>query len=319
MNLILLTIFWILVICYLSGVFEHFSWQGASGQSASNLSFIEYLTQHKNRSKNYGASPENYQSFDRPIVCSKSGEHVHLQYEFPLTKGKHHILSMSLEPIQTSAYVDAYGIRTRAVSKDEVRQAATINTSIPEAELKVLMNQGCWRYRGPQDWGPDFIAIVNTYKPFCSSIATSIYESLTLKGLDTYFNRVQAALNFVQFIPYGVPDFDTAEWYYHELSVPPESLVLGYADCDSKSVFMASILANLIPAENMVLVSCMVKSANERVAGAHMMIAVSDLNIQGEMIEHGGKYYLLLETTAPWIIGKTDWEEITVDKIYSLV
>jgi hypothetical protein len=141
---------------------------------------------------------------------------------------------------------------------------------------------------------------------------------LSKNGDDSYLNRVQAALNFVQFIPYGRPDLDATGWYYHEIGVPPEVFIMGYGDCDSKSVFFASIIMNLIPVENIVLVECLVKSSNDNTNGAHMMVAVSDLGISGEFVNFNNMDYLLLETTQPIAIGQFDWTSFEATKIISL-
>jgi hypothetical protein len=49
------------------------------------------------------------------------------------------------------------------------------------------------------------------------------------------------------------------------------------------------------------------------------MVAVSNLDINGESIYHNGINYLLLETTAPIKIGNFDWVEFQTNKIISLV
>jgi hypothetical protein len=141
---------------------------------------------------------------------------------------------------------------------------------------------------------------------------------LSSLGQDSYFNRVQAALNFVQFLPYGLPEFDTKEWSYFGISTPPESFILGYSDCDSKSIFFASILAELIPIEHVILINCTVNSANESSTGEHMMVAVSGLEIPGEMIDCDGKKYLLIESTTPIGIGKFGWTSFKLNSIIKL-
>jgi hypothetical protein len=50
-----------------------------------------------------------------------------------------------------------------------------------------------------------------------------------------------------------------------------------------------------------------------------MMVAVSNLDINGELIYHNSRNYLLLETTAPIKIGNFEWEAFKTNKIISLV
>jgi len=177
---------------------------------------------------------------------------------------------------------------------------------------------GSWYYNNTSDWGVDYARLVSQHLNFTESIAFAIYNELIKNGKDTYHNRVQAALNFIQFIPYGLPQFDTHQWYYHELSIPAESFILGYADCDSKSVFFASILCHLVPSDNIILVACTVKSQSDKTSGAHMMAAVSGLNLAGENVFFNNKNYLLLETTTPCIMGKSDWETLVVNQIFTV-
>jgi hypothetical protein len=75
---------------------------------------------------------------------------------------------------------------------------------------------------------------------------------------------------------------------------------------------------HLIPHENIVLVDCLVRSVNEKTNGAHMMLAVSGLDIIGENILHKNKNYILLETTAPCVMGKSDWQELQIKEIISI-
>ena len=121
-----------------------------------------------------------------------------------------------------------------------------------------------------------------------------IKNELEKKGKDSYENRIRAALNFVQFIPYGVPEFDHETDVYWGLALPHESLAISYSDCDSKSVLLATILVNLIRPENIILVGCHMKDM-----GAHMIAGVAGFNYPGEYHHYNGKDFLLIETTTP--------------------
>jgi hypothetical protein len=101
-------------------------------------------------------------------------------------------------------------------------------------------------------------------------------------------------LNFVQFIPYGVPEFDHDQDIYWGLALPHESLAISYSDCDSKSVLFATILVHLIRPENIIMVGCVMKDM-----GAHMIAGVAGFNYPGEYVSHNGKDFLLIETTTP--------------------
>lgn len=315
---IIILIFLIGSIAYLCGLFDSYKKPIESNDYSPKESIIEHLTKYKVKTKNYSSMPAEYQAFNRFIIGQKIGEDVHFQYEFPLVSKYHHVLSYKLSPKDVSPIIDFYGISTSLIQKIDDDHVG-LSDNFSEATDPELLESGTWYFKSMSEWGVDYSKMVQLYAPFSSPVAQSIYEALISKNSDTYFNRVQAALNFIQYIPYGQPNFDTSQWYYHEISIPPEAFILSYADCDSKSVFLAAILYELIPRENIILVACRVKSKNQKINGGHMMLAVSDLGVEGEFISFNQKDYLLLETTAPWIIGKTDWEEIHIDKIHNLV
>jgi hypothetical protein len=49
-----------------------------------------------------------------------------------------------------------------------------------------------------------------------------------------------------------------------------------------------------------------------------MMVAVSDLGIEGESLTFKDKKYLLLETTSPILIGQFDWTSFKANSIINL-
>ncbi len=308
----------IILVFYLSG-FE-LQYRMGSGDSTynpdQNSSLIEFLTQHKTKTKEYGRAPVEYGSYQHSIIGSLTNNTGSFVYEYPLIqkhKGRSHIV---LEPQETSRQVDTFGVPKSIVSvKDD---GMNIVSTATQEEILLHFNRNGWYFKHGEDWGVDYTQLVHEYDSLTGKIADDLLKQLSQHSKDSYFNRVQAALNFVQFIPYGQPNFSTDEWYYHGLSLPPESFILGYADCDSKSLFFASILKHLIPKENIVIVHCQVKSAYSRSNGAHAMAAVSDLNISGQAVTHNNKEYLLLETTAPSEIGSFDWVSFELREIHGI-
>jgi hypothetical protein len=122
-------------------------------------------------------------------------------------------------------------------------------------------------------------------------------------------------LNFVQFIPYGQPNFDHQDFSYFGVSLPPESLVLNYSDCDSKSLLFATILSHLIDEKNIVLVLCNVTSKEDK-PERHMMVGVKGLGISGgRTVVFNRSDFLLLETTQPSAIGSWDWKTFDLESV----
>lgn len=228
----------------------------------SSNSLIEFLTQHKTVEKNYSNSPEQFTPHGYWRVKGEiTGDVAVLNYTFPLINKIEHEFVTTLEPEVVSSVVSKFV------------------------------------HDGPSF--PDYKKVVLQSQELGAEIADSILKVLELKNSDTYYNRVQATLNFVQYIPYGIPNFDQGNYRYGELSIPYESLILSYADCDSKSVLFASILMNMIDKKNIVLIVCNM-SGNT----GHMVVGVSGLNSGGgEEVEYNNKNFLVLETTRPMELG----------------
>ena len=310
-------IFIIILILYLSGFFENYQKVDLAYTKNNAEEIIDFLTKYKEKTKIYSNAPKNFASFNyQKPIGNILVDKVQLSYSFPLVKSHKVIFDCFLYPADVSSQVDLFGLSNSLIVKN--KDGFNLKDGIHEDEFSVKMNQYCCFFNSVSDFGIDYKKLVFSYTSFSKNISKFIYNELVSIGQDNYFNRVQAALNFVQFLPYGLPEFDTNEWYYFGISTPPESFVLGYSDCDSKSIFFASILAQLIPIENIVLVSCTVNSGNESSNGEHMMVAISDLGIDGECINFNDKRYLLLETTSPIVIGQFDWSSFKANAIINL-
>lgn len=316
MQFYIIALFIFLCITYLSGFFDSYIKLDKSYKIDNDLSLIEFLTQHKTKTKNYRRIPEGFSSYNKSLVGKKINEKAIFRYEYPLVHNQTGVCEITLYPNDVSQQVDFYGLQNYLIEK--TGNGYSLNTSNSESEFVRNMNKDGWYFNSFSDAGVDYKYLVLKYAEFSNLIAQQIFSDLAKNGNDSYFNRVQAALNFVQFIPYGCPNLDTNDWYYHELGVPPETLILGYGDCDSKSVFFASILVNLIPIQNIVLVTCLVKSQNDKTNGAHMMAAVSNLGISGESVIFENNEYLLLEITQPTVIGAFDWNSFKATSIIGL-
>ncbi|WP_395802468.1 hypothetical protein [Daejeonella sp.] len=307
----------VFLIFYLSGFFENYQNVDLGYSNKNSKTIIEFLTKHKSKTKIYSNAPQNYASFNNQKPIGKMlPDKVQFSYSFPLVKSHKVVFDCFLHPADVSSQVDLFGLSNSLIIKN--KDGFKLRDGIHSDEFSLKMNQYCCFFKSFSDFGIDYKKLVFTYTSFTDKVSKFIYKELVSISQDNYFNRVQAALNFVQFLPYGLPEFDTNEWYYFGISTPPESFVLGYSDCDSKSIFFASILSQLIPAENIVLVSCTVNSGNESSNGEHMMAAVSDLGIEGESINFNGKKYLLLETTTPILIGQFDWTSFKANSIINL-
>ena len=249
----------------------------------NNILLIEHLTQHlQTFRKNYRNGPENFNEFGYKVDGSinANGQDVDLNYTYPIIKGKSVTFSVCLNPTEVSQVVDGYG-------------ATEDFNTLKGIEIKTNSGQAIADANYPY--------VVDLSNQFSAKIAEHIVENLQQLGKDDYVSRVLAAKNFVQHLPYGVPKFEIAPFQYLELALPYESFVLSYSDCDSKSVFMASILKEMIDEQNILLVSCKTENPNiPGEMGGHMFIAVAGMPFTRSSTKiHNGKTYHFIETTTP--------------------
>jgi hypothetical protein len=230
--------------------------------SEQNLLVIEHLTQFSSRKKNYRKTPENYSSNGYLINGEIVGDSAYLEYKFPLIDSSESLFKIKLYAQNTSSVVSQYG-------------SGNILSTSKGARI-------------------DYNHVIQISQELGNPIAMFIKTELEKKGKDSYENRIRAALNFVQFIPYGVPEFDHEGDIYWGLALPHESLAISYSDCDSKSVLFATILVHLIRPENIIMIGCDMKDM-----GPHMIAGVAGFNYPGEYVAHNGKDFLLIETTTP--------------------
>jgi hypothetical protein len=314
-EVVILCLFIIVVIFYLSFDASQINTGFSLVNEEKNLDLISFLTKDVKRvEKDYSKTPDKY-SGSRYNISGKviSNTHAEFEYMHPLVSGKTSKFSANLHPQPFSEVVDVFGVNSKYILKtaDAVRLQIPQHLSINQ--LNQELEKGCWYIHSPEKFGVNYKKLVFHNQSFCTIFSEHIVKELQKHNEDNYFNRVQATLNFVQHISYGLPDFDKNNFNYFGLATPPESFALNYADCDSKSVFFASILINLIDSENIVLVSCQVPEH-------HMMVAVKGLNIvNGQSISAFGNNYLLMETTKPCVIGDWPWPSFHCDEVIQLV
>lgn len=270
---------------------------------SENEGHMEYLTQYISKSKNYRGYIENYSSFGREVKPYRNGNEVGLEYQFPLIGQHTTTFTNVFEPVEVSRNVDCFGASTQYIYP--VGDGWTINTQISPGELKRELSK-CGFFVNTSDWGVDYNKIIRESKEICYNIANFIVSDLNKVNKDSYENRIIAALNFVQHIPYGLPQFDTKNHVYMGIALIPESLVLGYSDCDSKSILLSSILIHMIDPEEIVLIKCTTSD------GLHMITGVSGLYMQGTRTSFNGKDFLLLETTTPVGVNGHHFEGVEI-------
>jgi hypothetical protein len=255
-----------------------------------NLLFIEYLAQFSSKQRNYRKSVENYQSFGYFVNGEIKDGYGMVTYKFPLIEKKESIFWLKFDPKIFSDTLSKFGVSRSFFSEINSKGYRILGSD--ETLLKEQLNNNGFYFNNNGDWGLDYKYLLSISAEINTSIARFLANELYKNNLDSYVNRIIAALNFVQFIPYGVPDFDDKHVYFG-LALPQESVAISFSDCDSKSTLLAGILKNLIDVENIILVTCIYDG------GPHMILGISDLPFEGPSVNYKGKDYFLVETTTP--------------------
>jgi hypothetical protein len=262
-----------------------------------NLLFIEYLAQFSSKQRNYRKSVENYQSFGYFVNGEIKDGYGMVTYKFPLIEKKESTFWLKFDPKIFSDTLSKFGVSRSFFS--EINSKGYHISESDETLLKEQLNNNGFYFNNNGDWGLDYKYLLSISAEINTSIARFLANELYKNNLDSYVNRIIAALNFVQFIPYGVPDFDDKHVYFG-LALPQESVAISFSDCDSKSTLLVGILKNLIDVENIILVTCIYDG------GPHMILGISDLPFEGPSVNYKGKNYFLVETTTPIPLDQHD-------------
>tara|TARA_B110000444_G_C18714900_1_gene535525 strand:+ start:50 stop:1048 length:999 start_codon:yes stop_codon:yes gene_type:complete len=151
-------------------------------------------------------------------------------------------------------------------------------------------------------------ALIEYYKTPTLQIANYIISYLQSQNNDTRENRIEMTMKFVQDIPYAIPK-KNKKIYKNEYITPPEVLIEGYGDCDSKTILFVCIMSYLIPEDDIVFVS----------VPGHIFSAIKDHDSsnkiqsnkrlpqtqqkddlkQGTYVELNNEIYFICETAGP--------------------
>jgi hypothetical protein len=283
---------------------------GGGFVSEANLSVVEHLTVFSTKPKNYRRQPVQYNSYGYSILGATNNSVATLVYTFPLSGHTEVKYSIALDQKMFSERVSTFGVHSSCFGKKD--DSYWELKSDDYLYLKTEMNKDGFYFRDYSDFGLDYNHTIENAFDLGIDIARYIVKNLQSNGQDSYLNRVQAVLNFVQFIPYGQPEFDHGDYGYFGFALPWESMAISYADCDSKSALFACILKQLISNDNIVLVLC---EHVDMPGNGHMIVGVSDLNYQGQNVNYGNKQYLLLETTIPQSINEHKPNQYLIQRI----
>ncbi|MEM6261278.1 MAG: hypothetical protein AAGI38_02140 [Bacteroidota bacterium] len=184
---------------------------------------------------------------------------------------------------QTDQMVAKFGIPQRMFEPYYVN-ASTLKAREQQLEDGLFASEG-------RTLVVDKSAVVRYYaETFCQPVARQLIRSLRAEGRDTRENRIAMAMAFVQEIPYAVPAWKQDGRYYGGICTPPEILLHGFGDCDSKAIFFAGVLAYMIDPDDVIFVQ----------DDHHLLTAIKDdASKEKVQVKFQRRHYSLAETAGP--------------------
>lgn len=251
------------------------------------------------KSKSYIQKPKNHSVNSHVNISSSvNGEKFTISFTFKDHKANDRNFNYSFLQSHGNELIDKYGV-PKSVFESYYYTSEEEQIEI-QNKRDIIIKDGLFKIDG------DYIIIdevsyVKFYLSFAKPVAEYIVNCLKETNSDTTIDRVRFTLSMVQDIPYGVPSFDTDEWLYQGVATPPEIMLLGFGDCDSKSFLFASILSFLIPLERLKIIK----------VPHHCLTAIKVEGIDvGESIDIEGEKYLLTEVAGP---GRKDIGDVGKD------
>lgn len=168
----------------------------------------------------------------------ENGDYI-INYTFRDHCDEIRIFNLKYPKVKTDSMIEKHGIPTWLLHSYEMNEE---NIALRNDAL----DKGFFR-KNNLDLFVDKNAVVNYYAlDFGKPIAEYIIKALRTKDEDSRYNRIEYAMKFVQDIPYAVPDKNIGNKHIGGFFTPPQVLINGYGDCDSKTVLFVSILIYLI-------------------------------------------------------------------------
>ena len=225
-----------------------------------------------------------YQKNDHVIYdVKKENGYYMIDYTFMDQTSNMVNIHLKFNESQVNKDIEKFGIPKSLLDEFEITPEA-------EAYRAETLKNGFFKVTG-NNIVIDMNAAVNYYAPgYCKPIAEMLIENLRKNNLDTRHHRIEIAMKFTQDIPYAIPDNYEKKKYTGGALCPPELLVEGYGDCDSKTILFAGILAYMINPNDILFVG----QTN------HMLAAIENESIPGGThFNFDEKKYYIAETAGP--------------------
>ncbi|PWJ40190.1 hypothetical protein [Sediminitomix flava] len=205
--------------------------------------FFRNLKQNDGRSIFWNKTPDRYEKSDHvSFFLEESDEVYSIKYSYFGPSNNQLIWESHWSKQITDKAILKYGISKSFF--DPYYPSPQV-----DRQRKQELNEALWKeHKGMVQ--PDLSSISNYYSPYTKSIAQFISEQLESSSKRELIDHV---LRFCQDIPYGVPPNMMGNTHLGGVFVPPQLLVNGYGDCDSKSTLFMSILSHFKDIEGVFL------------------------------------------------------------------
>jgi hypothetical protein len=220
----------------------------------------------------YFLGQEKYSKNDHvEIDCTTTSTHYIVDYKFKDHLDYEHVFKMSLERFKMDTMIEKYGLPKSYFKNYRKKDAKLIEQRKKLAKESFFILEGGVLKK-------DKKALVNYYRGMTAPIANFIIDYLEKSNQDTRANRIEMAMKFVQDIPYGLPKDKKNDGKFGYIT-PPEVLIEGYGDCDSKTILFVCIMSYLIPTNDIVYVS----------TPGHIFSAIKDYDTS-KLLKHSEEY-----------------------------
>ena len=246
-------------------------------------------------------SQEEYVKSDHVLIDSYvNDDHYIIDYLFQDHKGVMHDFQMSFKKNKTDLMVEKFGIPNSLLKKSKKLDPEILHERNKIIEDKMFIAQDGF----PQSLNKK--VLVSYYRETVRQIADYIIDYLDKNRDDNRLNRIEMAMKFVQDIPYGIPKEQKSLFKLGYIT-PPEVLINGYGDCDSKTILFVCIMSYLVSEKDIVFVSTpghifsAIKDYNNKISKEYIPYTQRkiDHTIGGTSLQYKGETYFVCETAGP--------------------
>lgn len=177
----------------------------------------------------WGIEPSGYDK--KPQITARSevvGSQIFFQYGFKDLKGEYTEWSWKDDFAKLKELSDQFGIYLKDPTRPEYFDSDLGPGQFQKHPLVGVI--------------PDYNKLISMYQGTVDEIYRNWARTVQTQKL-TRRESIELLLRFLQDYPYGIPPSIVGRKYIGGLLVPPLSLQYGWADCDSKSLLMATILS----------------------------------------------------------------------------